>query len=80
MNKKKILIYLTNSHVQAWNFLPDHGRFLEKNVPDLNVSICLNSKEFLKYLPEAEVVVVWFFNTVWLEKAPNFKHIFTPAA
>ena len=80
MNKKKILIYLTNSHVQAWNFLPDHGRFLEKNVPGLNVSICLNSKEFLKYLPEAEVVVVWFFNTVWLEKAPNLKHIFTPAA
>jgi len=80
MNKKKILIYLTNSHVQAWNFLPDHGRFLEKNVPGLNVSICLSSKEFLKYLPEAEVVVVWFFNTVWLEKAPNLKHIFTPAA
>ena len=80
MNKKKILIYLTNSHVQAWNFLPDHGRFLEKNVPGLNVSICLNSKEFLKYLPEAEVIVVWFFNTGWLEKAPNLKHIFTPAA
>ena len=80
MNKKKILIYLTNSHVEAWNFLPDHGRFLENNVPSLNVSICLNSKEFLKYLPEAEVIVVWFFNTGWLEKAPNLKHIFTPAA
>jgi phosphoglycerate dehydrogenase-like enzyme len=80
MNKKKILIYLTNSHVEAWNFLPDHGRFLENNVPSLNVSICVNSKEFLKYLPEAEVIVVWFFNTGWLEKAPNLKHIFTPAA
>jgi D-2-hydroxyacid dehydrogenase (NADP+) len=78
--KKNILIYLTNSHVQAWNFLPDHGRFLEKNVLGLNVSICLNSKEFLRCLPEAEIVVVWFFKTDWLEKAPNLKYIFTPAA
>ena len=78
--KKNVLVYLTHPHVQAWNFLPNHGKFLKDSVPGLNLSICLGSKEFLKYLPEAEVVVVWFFNTVWLEKAPNLKHIFTPAA
>ena len=56
--KKNVLVYLTHPHVQAWNFLPIHGRFLEKNVPGLNISICLNLKEFLDRLPEAEVVVV----------------------
>ena len=66
--------------MQAWNFFPDHGRFLENNVPGLKVSICLNSKEFLGRLPEAEVIVVWFFNADWFEKAPNLKLIFTPAA
>ena len=66
--------------MQAWNFFPSHGRFLENNVPGLKVSICLNSKEFLGRLPEAEVIVVWFFNADWLKKAPNLKLIFTPAA
>ena len=78
--KKKILIYLTHSRVQAWNFLPDHGRFLEKNVLGLNVSICLNLKEFLGRLPEAEIVIVWFFKNDWLEKAINLELIVTPAA
>jgi D-2-hydroxyacid dehydrogenase (NADP+) len=78
--KKNILIYVTHPYVQAWNFLPEHGKLLEKNVPGLNVFICLNTKEFLKRLPEAEMVVVLFFNTDWLEKAPNLKHVFTPAA
>ena len=78
--KKKILVYLTHPHVQAWNFLPRHGKLLEDSVPGLNISICLDSKEFLGLLPEAEVIVVWFFNSDWLEKAPNLKFIFTPAA
>jgi hypothetical protein len=38
--KKNILIYLTHPHVQAWNFSQDDGRFLENDVPGLNVSIC----------------------------------------
>ena len=78
--KKQILVYLTHPHVQAWNFLPSHGKFLEDSVPGLNVSICLGSKEFLDLLPEAEVIVVWFFNSDWLEIAPDLRFIFTPAA
>jgi phosphoglycerate dehydrogenase-like enzyme len=78
--KKNILIYLTHPHVQAWNFLPNHGKFLKDSVPGLNLSICLGSKEFLDRLPEAEVIVVWFFNADWIDKAPNLKFIFTPAA
>ena len=77
---KKILVYLTHPHVQAWNFLPSHRKLLEDSVPGLNVSICLDSKEFLDRLPEAEVIVAWFFNDDWLEKASNLKFIFTPAA
>jgi D-2-hydroxyacid dehydrogenase (NADP+) len=34
----------------------------------------------LKLLPEAELIAVWFFNVDWVEKAPNLKFVFTPAA
>ena len=78
--KKNVLVYLTHPHVQAWNFLPSHRKLLEDSVPGLNVSICLSLKEFLDRLPEAEVIIVWIFNADWLEKAPNLKFIFTPAA
>ena len=77
---KKILVYLTHPHVQAWNFSPIHRKLLEDSVPGLNVSICLNLKEFLVRLPEAEIVIVWFFKNDWLEKAINLELIVTPAA
>jgi len=80
MNIKKILVYLTHPHVQAWNFLPIHRKLLEDSVPGLNVSICLNLKDFLDRLPEAEIVIVWFFKNDWLEKAINLELIATPAA
>ena len=78
--KKNVLVYLTHPHVQAWNFLPSHRKLLEDNVPGLNVSICLNLKEFLDRLPEAEIVIVWFFKNDWLERAINLELIVTPAA
>jgi len=78
--KKNVLVYLTHPHVQAWNFLPIHRKLLEDSVPGLNVSICLNLKEFLDRLPEAEIVIVWFFKNDWLEKAVNLELIVTPAA
>ena len=80
MNIKKILVYLTHPHVQAWNFLPIHRKLLEDSVPGLNISICLNLKEFLDRLPEAKIVIVWFFKNDWLEKAINLERIVTPAA
>ena len=78
--KKNVLVYLTHPHVQAWNFLPSHRKLLEDSVPGLNVSICLNLKDFLDRLPEAEIVIVWFFKNDWLEKAVNLELIVTPAA
>ena len=78
--KKNVLVYLTHPHVQAWNFSPIHRKLLEDSVPGLNVSICLNLKEFLVRLPETEIVIVWFFKNDWLEKAINLELIVTPAA
>ena len=78
--KKNVLVYLTHPHVQAWNFLPSHRKLLEDSVPGLNVSIYLSLKEFLDRLPEAEVIIVWFFKNDWLEKAINLERIVTPAA
>ncbi len=75
---KNILVYLTHPHVEAWNFRPEHKALLESRVPGLKVEVCLNSKDFKDRLPEAEAVIVWFFNDRW--PAPQLKFIATPAA
>ena len=45
--KKEVLVYLSSSHVKAWDFLPFHRELLEESVPGLKVTVCQNSKEFL---------------------------------
>lgn len=77
---KNILVYLNHSHVEAWNFKPEHKVLLESRVPELKVEVCLNSKDFKDRLPQAEAVIVWFFKEMWLESAPHLKLIATPAA
>ncbi|MBC8286491.1 MAG: D-2-hydroxyacid dehydrogenase [Nitrospinae bacterium] len=80
MSIKKILVYLTHPHVEAWNFRPDHKALLENRVPGLKVEVCQNSKDFKDRLPQSEAVIVWFFKESWLDSAPRLKLIATPAA
>ena len=77
---KNILVYLTHPHVEAWNFKPQHKDLLERQVPGLNVEVCLNSKDFKDHLPQSEAAIVWFFKKQWLDSAPKLKLIATPAA
>ena len=77
---KKILVYLTHPHVEAWNFKPQHKDLLERLVPGLIVEVCLNSKDFKDRLPHSEGAIVWFFKEQWLESALELKIISTPAA
>ena len=77
---KNILVYLTHPHVEAWNFKPQHKALLERQVPGLNVEVCLNSKDFKDHLPQSEAAIVWFFKKQWLDSAPKLKLIATPAA
>ena len=80
MSIKKILVYLTHPHVEAWNFRPEHKALLENRVPGLKAEVCLNSKDFRDRLPQAEAVIVWVFKQAWLDSAPQLKLIATPAA
>ena len=80
MSIKNILVYLTHSHVEAWNFRPEHKALLESRIPGLKVEVCLNSKDFRERLPQAEAVIVWVFKQSWLDSAPRLKLIATPAA
>jgi D-2-hydroxyacid dehydrogenase (NADP+) len=77
---KNVLVYLTHPHVEAWNFKPQHKDLLKRQVPGLNVEVCLDSKEFKGRLPKSDGVIVWFFKEQWLELAPKLKLIATPAA
>ena len=77
---KNILVYLTHPHVEAWNFKPQHKALLERQVPGLNVEVCLNYKDFKDHLPQSEAAIVWFFKKQWLDSAPKLKLIATPAA
>jgi phosphoglycerate dehydrogenase-like enzyme len=71
---------MTHPHVGAWNFDTRHRELLQKACPQMQISLCFNSKEFLQKLPEAEGVVVWFFKKQWLDLAPDLRLIATPAA
>lgn len=73
---RNVLLYLTNPHVQAWNFAPRHLEILR--IP--GISVCYTSREFLDRLPTAEAVIVWYFKKDWLELAPKLRVIATPAA
>ena len=75
-----LLVYLTHPHVDAWNFKPEHKKMLEAQVPGLQVTVCYHSADFLKRLPNAEAVVVWYFKKEWRDKALKLKWIATPAA
>jgi D-2-hydroxyacid dehydrogenase (NADP+) len=76
----KLLVYLTHPHVDAWNFKPKHKEILETKIPGMEVTACYHSAEFLKCLPTAEAVVVWYFKKEWRDKALKLKWIATPAA
>ena len=80
MSIRKILVYLTHPHVEAWNFGTGHKDLLESRVPGLKVEVCQNSKDFRDRLPQAEAVIVWVFKESWLQSTPRMKLIATPAA
>ena len=77
---KKLLVYLTHPYVDAWNFKPEHKKILQTEIPELEVTVCYRSAEFLEYLPNSEAVAVWYFKKKWLDIAPQLKLISTPAA
>lgn len=75
---KRILVYLTHPHVDAWNFNPLHAELLQEK--GYEVTLCFHSRDFLRQLPQAEAAVVWYFKKQWLQSAPNLQLIATPAA
>jgi len=77
---RKLLVYMTHPHVDAWVFKPRHREILERRLPGLEVDCVTGSKEFLARLPGAEAAVVWFFKKDWLADAPNLRLIATLAA
>lgn len=77
---RNLLIYLTHPDVEAWNSKSRHRERILQAFPGLEVKICLHLQEFLKELPNAEVVIVWYFKKQWLEEANQLRMIATPAA
>jgi len=71
---------MTHPHVEAWNFDSRHRQLLQDAFPQMEISLCFNSKEFLQKLPAVDGVVVWFFKKEWLDLAPELRLIATPAA
>ena len=75
---KRILVYITHPHVDAWNFTPLHAELLQEK--GYEVTLCFHSRDFLRQLPQAEAAVVWYFKKEWLQSAANLQLIATPAA
>lgn len=77
---RTLLVYLTHPYVDCWNFKSRHEKTIQSALPELDVQVCRNSKEFLDRLPQAEAAIVWYFKEEWLAKTPALKLIATPAA
>lgn len=78
---KEIFVFLRDKKVKYWNFGEVENQFLKQNLPkEYSYKICDSTENFLKELPNAEIVLVWFFKDEWLELAPNLKWVATPSA
>ncbi len=75
-----LLIYLTHPYVKAWNFKERQVEQFCRQYPEAEVMLCHRSRDFLEKLPQAEGVIVWYFKSEWLGRAPNLRWIATPAA
>ena len=76
----KISVLITNPISKAMNFSEANKNKLEKALPDAIISVHDNPKSFREDLKEIDIVLVWFFNSNWIKKAPNLKWVATPAA
>ena len=55
-------------------------RFAERVDSSGKVVLCRSEAEFLRLLPEARAVFIWYFRQEWFALAPKLEHICTPSA
>lgn len=76
----RIVTWLTHKQVPCWNFTETDAAYLNRLIPGADIRICRHEEDFLRELPEAEVVFVWRFKQAHFAHAPELRLIATPAA
>lgn len=79
MKINNLLINLHNK-IDAFSLKPRHVDQIRKILPDMQITISENNRDFLEKLPEADCVLTWAFKPEWYQHAPRLKALFTPAA
>jgi len=73
-------IWLTSLGAPCFNFTADHQARLARELPELQLTVCRDEREFLAVLPQAELAIVWHFHQEWFAAAPRLRWLVTPAA
>ena len=76
----RISIHLRHPTVACWNFSGVQAQRLQSLLPDVEIYLAENEREFLEALPETDIALVWRFEESWLGRASKLEWIVTPAA
>ena len=79
-NKKQLVVWLTHCEIECFRFDESLQEKAKQVLPDMEVTLCLNSDEFKQALPNAYAVIVWVFKQEWFKLAPELRWLITPAA
>lgn len=74
-----IIVYLEDT-TAAFRVSDTQFNRLSRLFPDFNFQKVSDTQTFLQLLPQAEIVITWFFNADWYQHAFKLKAIFTPSA
>ena len=76
----KISVFIKNPATKVLNFTEEHKNLLEKEIPEADIVVHDNPKSFKEDLGDVDIILVWYFISSWLRKAPNLKWIAVPSA
>lgn len=76
----RIVIWLNSEDVECWDFSTENLNYLQKKMPDADITVCTDKHEFIKALPQAEIALTWYFEQEWFGIADALKWLYTPAA
>ena len=79
MQHRSIFLWL-KSKTRAFHIHSQVAEWLERDFPHIEIVPCDEFDELKDLMPDADVVLTWYFEKAWYDNAPKLKWVFTPAA
>lgn len=79
MTHRSIFLWLKSQN-HSFNIQDQVAQWLQEDFPHVEVVACEEFEELSELIPDADVVLTWYFEEPWFLNAPKLKWVFTPAA